>query len=242
MDNMTGIELKGVGLTYPSSSLGIKSKLLNREVVATKVRHSLADIDLLISPGDSIGLIGLNGAGKTTLLRILAGIIPPTAGTRIANGKIGTLLGDGIGFELEMSGWNNIESRLIVYGATKREAKQLRASVVEFADIGEAIHRPMKTYSAGMIVRVGFAVSTALKPDVLLVDEVIGAGDITFEQKSRERMHSYLKDASILVLATHNLEIMLNFCNKVVWLEAGRIRQIGNSLDVIAKYQREYLQ
>jgi ABC-type polysaccharide/polyol phosphate transport system ATPase subunit len=241
MHNKIGIELKGVGLTYPSSSLGLKSKLLKREVVATNIRHSLADIDLLISPGDSIGLIGLNGAGKTTLLRILAGIIPPTTGTRIANGKIGTLLGDGIGFELEMSGWNNIESRLIVHGASKREAKQLRASVVEFADIGEAIHRPMKTYSAGMIVRVGFAVSTALKPDVLLVDEVIGAGDITFEQKSRERMHSYLKDASILVLATHNLDIMLNFCNKVVWLEAGRIRQIGNSLDVIANYRGEYL-
>jgi ABC-type polysaccharide/polyol phosphate transport system ATPase subunit len=176
------------------------------------------------------------------LLRILAGIIPPTVGSRIANGKIGTLLGDGIGFELEMSGWNNIESRLIVLGATKREAKQLRASIVEFADIGDAIHRPMKTYSAGMIVRVGFAVSTALKPDVLLVDEVIGAGDITFEQKSRERMHSYLKDASMLVLATHNLDIMLNFCNKVVWLEAGRVRQIGDSLDVISKYRSEYLQ
>jgi ABC-type polysaccharide/polyol phosphate transport system ATPase subunit len=241
MHNTIGIELKGVGLLYPSSSLGLKSKLLNREEVTTNIGHSLADIDLSISPGDSIGLIGLNGAGKTTLLRILAGIIPPTSGARSANGKIGTLLGDGIGFELEMSGWNNIESRLIVHGATKREAKQLRASVVEFADIGEAIHRPMKTYSAGMIVRVGFAVSTALKPDILLVDEVIGAGDITFEQKSRERMHSYLKDASILVLATHNLDIMLNFCNKVVWLEAGRIRHIGNSLEVISKYRREYL-
>jgi ABC-type polysaccharide/polyol phosphate transport system ATPase subunit len=242
MLNKVGIELNDVGLTYPSSSLGFKSKLLNREIANQGTRHSLANIHLLISPGESIGLIGLNGAGKTTLLRILAGIIPPTSGTRFANGKLGTLLGDGIGFELEMSGWNNIESRLIVHGATKREAKQLRSSVVEFADIGEAIHRPMKTYSAGMIVRVGFAVSTALKPDILLVDEVIGAGDITFEQKSRERMHSYLKDASILVLATHNLDIMLNFCNKVVWLEAGRIRQIGNSLDVISEYRREYLQ
>ena len=240
MLNEIGIQLDKASLLYPRPSNGIKSKLLARNVSKDVFRPSLDTIDLKIFPGDAIGLIGLNGAGKTTLLRVLAGIIPPTSGSRFSTGKIGTLLGDGIGYELEMTGWDNIQSRLIVHGASKSEAKQIRESVAEFADIGDAIYRPMKTYSAGMIVRVGFAVSTALKPDILLVDEVIGAGDITFENKSKERMHSYLENASILVLATHNLEIMLSFCNKVAWLEDGRIREIGNSQVVIDNYKKEY--
>lgn len=240
MLNKVGIRLDKASLLYPRPSNGIKSKILARDMPTDGLKPSLDSIDLEISPGDAIGLIGLNGAGKTTLLRVLAGILPPTSGSRSSTGIIGTLLGDGIGYELEMTGWDNILSRLIVHGASQREAKAIRESVAEFADIGDAIHRPMKTYSAGMIVRVGFAVSTALKPDILLVDEVIGAGDITFESKSKERMHSYLEDASILVLATHNLEIMLNFCNKVVWLEAGKVREIGDSHSVINNYKSEY--
>jgi ABC-type polysaccharide/polyol phosphate transport system ATPase subunit len=235
------LELSNVALAYPSKTLGIKSRILAQKIAFPKSVPSLESINLKISSGDSLGLIGLNGAGKTSLLRILAGIIPPTSGSRVAHGSIGTLLGDGIGFEMEMSGWDNIESRLIIQGYSRSEAQEIRKSVVEFADIGDAIYRPMKTYSAGMIVRVGFATSTAQKPDILLVDEVIGAGDITFEQKSQNRLASFLKSPSILVLATHNLDAMLRYCTKVVWLEHGEIFKVGQADELINEYRDKYL-
>lgn len=240
MHNDHRLELDNVTLDYPRKSFGIKSKLLAQELDSPKSAPSLQGINLKVSSGDAFGLIGLNGAGKTSLLRILAGIIPPTSGTRSAHGKIGTLLGDGIGFEMEMSGWDNIESRLIMHGHSRQEAQEIRKSVVEFADIGEAIYRPMKTYSAGMVVRVGFATSTAQKPDILLVDEVIGAGDITFEQKSQRRLTSFLESPSILVLATHNLDIMMRYCSKVIWLERGKIFKLGLAPDLISEYRRKY--
>jgi ABC-type polysaccharide/polyol phosphate transport system ATPase subunit len=235
-----GIFLDNVSLQYPPPNMGLKHKLLLRDSFNFQQQPSLSGISLHVGPGQSLGLVGLNGGGKTTLLRVLAGILPPTSGSREATGSISTLLGDGVGFELEMSGIANILSRLIVLGASKSEASELLPTIVDFADIGDAIHRPMKTYSAGMILRVGFGISTARKPDILLVDEVIGAGDITFEQKSQERMNAFLTNATMLVLATHNLGLMEKYCNQILWLEKGEIVMKGQTHEVLQSYRTKY--
>lgn len=240
MPNLTSIKLEKVYLHYPSPARSLKATILRTTDSRIYFPPSLKDISLEIVKGERVALIGLNGAGKTTLLRVMAGILPATSGTRKVRGSIATLLGEGVGFEMEMSGWDNIYSRLIVAGVSNTNIREAQAEVAAFADIGDAIYRPMKTYSAGMVVRVGFSVATQMNPDILLIDEVIGAGDIEFADKATARMEKLLTSANILVLASHNLGLLQTLCNRAVWLESGVVKMDGLASKVISAYREQY--
>jgi len=237
---LTSITLDRINLRYPSPARSLKATILRTSDSRIHYPPSLVDITLEIERGDRVALIGLNGAGKTTLLRVMAGILPATSGLRRVHGSIATLLGEGVGFEMEMSGWDNIYSRLIVAGLRLDDVRSAQKQVAEFADIGDAIYRPMKTYSAGMVVRVGFSVATQMNPDILLIDEVIGAGDIEFADKATARMENLLTSANILVLASHNLALLETLCNRAVWLEDGRVIAQGAASKVIDTYREKY--
>lgn len=235
------IRLENIQLTFPGR--GAQSL---REKITSMVRMSpavdrgavtaLRGVDLDIKHGERVGVIGLNGAGKTTLLKVMCGIYPPTEGRLTAEGDIACLFEVATGFEMEATGWENIVTRGLLIGLSPREIRERTKEIADFTELGNALDRPVKTYSAGMFIRLGFAVSTAMVPDVLLLDEVVAAGDQHFQEKATARLKRMVEHASILVLVSHSMSTVLANCNRVVWLESGRIRMDGPAEDVVHAY------
>jgi ABC-2 type transport system ATP-binding protein/lipopolysaccharide transport system ATP-binding protein len=185
--------------------------------------HALRGITLEFNKGDRVGLIGRNGSGKTTLLRVLSGAYEPTSGDIEVSGTLSSLTDITLGMDLEADGYENIMLRSIVMGRTRREAKERIGEIEEFTGLGEYLRLPVRVYSSGMLLRLAFAVSTAIKPEILLMDEMIGAGDAHFIEKAQARLQNLMSDASILVLASHSSDILRQFCNRGVVLEQGQI-------------------
>jgi ABC-type polysaccharide/polyol phosphate transport system ATPase subunit len=231
-------------LVFPASSDKSMKRRLMRISQTKTIRNAeprtALDVSLAVGAGERVGVVGLNGAGKTTLLRVIAGILPTTSGVAEVHGRIGTILGDGVGFELEQSAWDNILTRLVVMGMTPAEAKRMRPEVAEFVELGERLYEPMKHYSAGMVLRVAFAVATSAQPEILLIDEVIGAGDILFAERAQERLVNLFDRASILVLTSHNLTILTEYCSRGVWLEQGHIVMDAPMEEVVAAYRLRF--
>jgi lipopolysaccharide transport system ATP-binding protein len=198
---------------------------------------ALCGVTLEVARGERVGIIGFNGAGKTTMLKVMCGIYPPTEGRVTVEGDIACLFELATGFEMEATGWDNIRTRGLLLGLTVAELREREKEIAEFTELGAALDRPMKTYSSGMSMRVAFAVSTSIAPDVLLLDEVIATGDIRFQEKAQRRLDAMVERASILVLVSHNMEAVRRMCGRVVWLEQGRIRGDGRPDDVIRAYQ-----
>ena len=199
---------------------------------------ALRTINLRVSFGERVALIGHNGSGKSTLLRALAGIYPLAAGDMTVVGRIGTLLDIGLGFEGESTGRENIYYRGMTMGYSRKQLRAVEEEIVKFADLGDFIDLPMRTYSAGMVVRLGFAVSTQFHPDILLVDEVFGAGDAAFSRLALARMMAMVNNSGIFVLATHDLAMVQNVCGRVIWLDRGAIVRDGSPSSVIPDYIR----
>lgn len=199
--------------------------------------HALADIDLKISEGDRLALIGRNGAGKTTLLRVLSGAYEPTRGRIQIAGKVSSLTDLSLGMDMEADGYENIVLRSIVMGLTKKQALALVPEIEKFTELGDYLNLPVRAYSSGMLLRLAFAVSTAIVPDILLMDEMIGAGDSRFMDKVQARMHAIMSSASVLVLASHSEAILKRFCNKGVVLAGGRIVHHGSVDDCLKFYE-----
>ena len=185
--------------------------------------QALNDISLFIKEGDRVGLIGPNGAGKTTLLKVMAGIYEPIEGKVSISGKVTTLLNANIGVSVEMSGWDNIETRGILLGLDAEKIELLKRDVAENSGLGEFLDMPVRTYSAGMRLRLAFCVSTAIYSEILLLDEGIMAGDAEFLQLARERFDKMLEDANIFVLASHAKHVMRRFCNKGIFMKRGKV-------------------
>ena len=185
--------------------------------------HALRGISLELTKGDRVGLIGRNGSGKTTLLRVLSGAYEPTRGAIEVEGSLSSLTDITLGMDMEADGYENIILRSIVMGRTRREAKERVKEIEEFTGLGEYLRLPVRVYSSGMLLRLAFAVSTAIKPEILLMDEMIGAGDHHFIEKARMRIENLMSDASILVLASHSNDILRQFCNKGLVLEQGQV-------------------
>lgn len=224
------IKLECVNLHYASSSFretSLKAWFLNLWKQNTRKNivdiHALKDINLKLSAGERVGLLGHNGAGKSTLLKLIAGLYPASSGSREVSGKITSLFELGLGFESEATGRENILYRGLMLGRKKGEIKKLEREIVDFADIGEFIDYPIKTYSAGMTVRLAFGISTSVQGDILLLDEVIGAGDMAFFEKAKKRFREMIAKSNILVLATHDIATLREVCNRIVVLEKGRI-------------------
>ena len=211
--------------------IGGKQEVHKNEYVA-----ALRGVSFDVKHGERVGIIGHNGSGKTTTLRALAGVYPLKAGRIEVTGRIGTLLDIGLGFELESSGRENIFYRALAMGITPSEIRKAQDDIIAFADIGEFIDLPIRTYSSGMMVRLGFAISTQFAPDVLLVDEVFATGDASFAEKAVERMNSIVSHSGIMVMASHDMTLLRQVCDRVIWIEHGQIKQQGDPETIIAAY------
>ena len=199
--------------------------------------EALADIDLEIGSGERLGVIGLNGAGKSTLLKLMAGIYPPTSGAVEVEGHVCPMFEFATGFEMNLSGWDNIRIRGMLLGMSPSEIDSKLPGIAAFSELGDFLDRPVRTYSSGMFVRLAFAVSTACNPEILLLDEVVGAGDIRFARKAEKRMRGFIDEGKIVVFTSHSLELLQQICSTAIWLEQGRIREHGPVKDVIAAYR-----
>ena len=240
------IEVTEARLSYPLGAYArgsLKSAVLS--VFGHKDRTPKAEfvdairgLNIRIVAGERVALIGHNGSGKSTLLRALAGIYPLAAGEIKVVGRIGTLLDIGLGFETESTGRENIFFRGMTLGYSRKQLRAAEKEIVDFADLGEFIDLPMRTYSSGMYVRLGFAVSTQFSPDILLVDEVFGAGDASFSKRAVERMLSIVNNAGIFVIATHDMSLVERVCQRVIWLDRGLIVRDGPPNIVLPEYYR----
>jgi ABC-type polysaccharide/polyol phosphate transport system ATPase subunit len=243
--NMATIETDGASVSFPvfsthtrSVRTAMLSKLGGTIRPHNRTQHveALRDITLRLTNGDRVGLVGHNGAGKTTFLRLISGVYPPVSGRARIEGKISSFTDITLGMEPEATGWQNIIFRCVFLGLTFKEAEALAPSIAEFSELGEFLDLPVRTYSSGMFLRLAFAISTSVQPDIVIMDEMIAAGDQTFIDKARRRIESLLERASIFVLASHSDEIIRAFCNRALWLEKGSVKAFGEVNEVLAAY------
>ncbi len=197
---------------------------------------TLQSISLRIESGERVGLIGHNGAGKTTLLKVFAGIYPPQRGVVLTEGHVCPLFEVVTGFEWDASGWENIRTRALLLGMSPREIDRRIESIGEFSNLGEFLDIPVRHYSQGMHLRLAFATSAAVDPEILLLDEVMAAGDVSFMESARRRMNTLMERASIVVFATHSLDMLPRFCERTILLRHGSIVADGPTEDVVKLY------
>jgi ABC-type polysaccharide/polyol phosphate transport system ATPase subunit len=247
---MARIALRHVTIAFPifsSHTRSIRTAVFSRlggSLAAyndTVIVRALVNISLDLTDGDRLGLVGANGAGKTTFLRVISGVYPPLTGEAIIEGKVSSFTDIGLGMEPEATGWDNIVFRCVFLGLTFAEARALAPSIAEFCELGPYLDLPVRTYSTGMFLRLAFAISTAVQPDIVVMDEMIAAGDESFIQKAQKRLGDVLERARILVLASHSHKIIRNFCNKVLWLDHGQVKMLGSTDDVLLAYERAAL-
>jgi len=203
--------------------------------------QALHDVSLDVERGERIGIVGRNGAGKTTLLKLITGNFSPTSGEILVNGKVQALMGVGLGFHPEFSGYENIRSSLLYNGLAADEIEEAAREVARFVELGDFLHQPVKTYSQGMQARLMFATSTAIRPDILIADEILSAGDAYFSAKSAHRMEQLTASGCTLLLVSHSMQQVLQFCRRAVWLEGGKVMMDGDALAVVRAYE-EYTQ
>jgi ABC-type polysaccharide/polyol phosphate transport system ATPase subunit len=206
-----------------------------------RVHHefwALRGVDFTLPRGQAVGLIGRNGSGKSTLLQILAGTLPPTTGRIEIEGRVGALLELGSGFNPDFTGRENVILQGVLLGLPKREVLQRFDEISAFADIGEFLEQPVKTYSSGMFVRLAFAVQAILSPDVLIVDEALAVGDAAFQIKCMTHMRRRLEAGMSIILASHDMETVRGLCAEAIWIHAGEVRQQGDPRDVTTAYMR----
>jgi ABC-type polysaccharide/polyol phosphate transport system ATPase subunit len=246
---MAKIELEHVGLTFrirKGGRVGLKeflvSGLLRKKENPYMEVQALRDVCLSITDGQRVGIIGHNGAGKSTLIRLIAGVYPPSSGVYRVEGKISSLMDIGLGIEPTASGWNNIAYRCYLQGDTPKEVEAKRPDIAAFSELGEFLHMPIRFYSSGMYVRFAFAVATAIEPEILLLDEVFGAGDLSFQEKARKRMHQLVDKARILVFVSHDLEMIGKLCDRVIWMDKGTVLRDGKTREIISQYKEQQLQ
>lgn len=231
---------------YQGSSRSLKKALLATSTQGNLARdaldrinvRALSDVSIDIVNGDRVGLIGLNGAGKTTLLKVLASVYEPTQGRFISSGSISSLLDIQVGLNPDATGRENIVLRGMYMGIHPREMRTRAAEVAEFTELGHYIDMPVRTYSAGMMIRLAFSISTCIPPDILIMDEWLTAGDAQFLDKAQRRVEDFVRGSSILVLASHSTELVERWCNRGILLHQGRVMMIGPIKEVVAAYQR----
>jgi ABC-type polysaccharide/polyol phosphate transport system ATPase subunit len=244
---MARIELDRVCLTFrvrEQYQITLKEFLLRgmyrrRRNPLLKVR-ALRDVNLRLRDGDRVGVLGGNGAGKSTLLRLLAGVYWPTSGRRQVVGRVSSLFELNLGFEMEASGRQNIIYRGYLQGETPRSIRTKMDEIAEFSELGRFLDVPVRYYSAGMLVRLAFSIATAVDPEILLVDEVLGVGDLAFQRKAQRRMKELQARAKVMVVVSHDLDTLARLCDTGVWLAQGRVQMVGRMKNVIAAYQ-EYV-
>jgi ABC-type polysaccharide/polyol phosphate transport system ATPase subunit len=240
---MAKIELRDVSVTFQvrqqkrvSFKEYVVRGLFRRSTNPTVRVRALDGITLSARDGERIGVIGHNGAGKTTLLKTLAGVYPPTAGTREVEGKICSLFDITLGFEFDASGWDNIRYRAYLQGETSRSVRGKLEEIAAFSELGDFLNIAVRNYSSGMQMRLAFAIATAINPEVLLIDEVLAVGDLAFTTKAQARMRELMNSSRVMVIVAHDLKTIANMCTRVVWMEHGQIVAQGAPREIIDRY------
>lgn len=218
------------------------ANLLRRRGNSRRIIHALNKVTFEINGGERVGIIGPNGAGKTTLLKVMAGIYPPHHGTVRVDGRVCPLFEFATGFEMEANGWDNIRTRGLLLRMSPKEIEEKIESIAQFTGLGEFLDYPVRTYSSGMLLRLAFATSTAINPEILLLDEVMAAGDAAFIQVAKDRMNRMMEKANIVVFATHSLRMLPSFCDRSIWLDHGKIIMDGLTPDVVNAYEASVIQ
>lgn len=208
----------------------------NRETVDLEELWALENINFEVQQGERLGIIGRNGAGKSTLLKVLSRITEPSTGRVRLRGRVSSLLEVGTGFHLELSGRENIFLNGAILGMTRQEIKQKFDEIVAFAEIEKFLDTPVKRYSSGMYVRLAFAVAAHLEPEILIVDEVLAVGDAAFQKKCLGKMENVAKEGRTVLFVSHNMGAIEKLCNKCIWIDKGKVRKTGDTMDVIQKY------
>ncbi len=241
---MAKIELDDVSLTFTvrqQRKVSLKEYLTRMLFLQSRnpkvAVHALKNVTLAAADGDRIGIIGHNGAGKSTLLKMLAGVYPPTRGTRHVEGRVCSLFDISLGFESEANGWENIKYRAYLMGETPASLEAKMQGIAEFSELGDFLNIPVRYYSSGMLVRLAFSISTAVNPEVLLIDEVLSAGDMAFQIKARNRMKQMMATARLMVLVTHEVTSVEEICNRALWMQHGCVVMDGPPDRVVAAYR-----
>ena len=238
---LTGIEKRFSYRPYARGAQTLKGALLDALLGRRPPRvtvEALRGVSLELQRGEALGLIGRNGSGKTTLLRLVAGVYRPDRGEVQVNGRRAALLELGAGFHPELSGWENAEVAALAAGLSRRELEARKQEIAAFAGLDGALDAPLRTWSAGMVLRLGFAVATALDPDLLVVDEVLAVGDLAFQARCLERVAALRARGAALLLASQDLARVETHCARAVWLDQGRVAQEGPAAEVCAAYRR----
>jgi lipopolysaccharide transport system ATP-binding protein len=222
------------GLDIVRSMIGMPKR---RDTLRDHEIWALQDINFKVMRGDSLGIIGVNGAGKSTLLRVLSGIYPPDAGRVSVNGAIGALIAAGAGFHPDMTGRENIFLNGAIVGLKRKEIGEKLDEIIEFAEIGEFIDSPVRFYSSGMYVRLGFAIAVNIRPDILIIDEVLSVGDLTFQNKCFRKLAELRDSVDAVIFVSHNLDHIRNICNRLIVLDAGKIVYHGDVEEGMIQYQ-----
>ncbi|KAB0571500.1 ABC transporter ATP-binding protein [Brucella pituitosa] len=244
---MSLIKLDNVSVEFPiynSSSRSLKNRVLSiatggkieRKSDRLVVIRGLEGVSLTLNDGDRIGLIGHNGSGKTTLLRVLSGIYTPTQGGAFIDGTCVSLINIQLGIDPDATGRENIRLRAAMMGMHPKEIDEKFDAIAEFSGLGDFLDMPFRTYSSGMQLRLAFATSTSVRPEILIMDEWLSTGDEDFKERANKRMHDLVGSTKILVLASHSRELLMKNCNRIVWLEHGHLKMDGAPEEVLATY------
>ena len=226
---MRVLELRNVSLTYPQSRFEKKKKMIPSKI---------GPIDLEFNDSEIVGIIGRNGSGKSTLLRIMGGVFPPDEGQIRLSGTISLLAGVGVGFNKNLTGLENTYLYASLMGWRRREIESKLDDIINFSELGHHFERPIKTYSSGMKARLGISVATAFKPDILLIDEVLGVGDASFRKKSERRVKEMIVGSGTVIIVSHSQNFMLELCDRIILMEAGEIVDVGDPAEMYKIYRK----
>jgi ABC-2 type transport system ATP-binding protein/lipopolysaccharide transport system ATP-binding protein len=245
---MARIELENVTIDFPiytprdrsiraniAQRIGGKIASDARNENSTVVR-AIDNVSLRLAAGDRLGLVGSNGAGKSTLLRAMSRVYEPTNGRLVVEGRTSSLLDIALGMDLDLTGYENIRLRGVFMGMTTRQIRAEVADIEAFCQLGRFLELPVRIYSSGMMLRLAFAISTSNDPDIVLLDELIGVGDVDFRAKSRERLDRIIEGAHVLVMASHDENLLRTYCTKGALMSQGRVVALGSIDDILAQY------
>ena len=198
---------------------------------------ALKSVSLEIKKGEVVGILGKNGSGKSTLLKILASVVTPSSGSYFCNGKVTGLLELGGGFNKEISGVENVKFMLAIMGFSKKDIPILTNEIIEFSEIGDYVHQPVKKYSSGMYMRLAFSLAININPDILIIDEILAVGDLAFKEKSFNKIKEFKEKGKTILLCTHSLSTIEDFCSKALWIHQGKLQLMGDTDGVIEAYK-----
>ena len=244
MDDLS-IRLQGVSLCYRLAKQRIPSLKeytihLLRGALSYEKLWALQDVDLTVRRGETLGIVGRNGAGKSTLLKVISGVLKPSTGTATVRGRLAPILELGSGFDYELTGIENVYLNGLLLGHTRREVEEKVDEIIDFSGLGDFIRSPLRNYSSGMQARLGFAIATAWVPDILILDEVLSVGDVTFTEKCEQRIRRFHDAGSTVLLVSHAPTAITKSCSRCIWLDDGRVRADGGAREVVSLYLREH--